>query len=91
MFSVPMKPTSLQLSITRLTARLPSLTRNSSTGGAPIVMHWEKRIGSAIGIWPLSDRTAARLTNGQMKEADLTGEMMRPFREARTRYWTFQA
>jgi hypothetical protein len=26
-------------------------------------------------------RAAARLTNGQMKEADLTGEMMRPFRE----------
>jgi hypothetical protein len=41
----------------------------------------------AIGLWPISERAAARLTNGQMKEADLTGEMMRPFREAPTRYW----
>ena len=52
-----------------------------------LVLHWEKRIGGAIGLWPISERTAPRLTNGQMKEADLTGEMMRRFREAPTRYW----
>ncbi len=53
-----------------------------------LVLHWEKRIGGAIGLWPISERAAARLTNGQMKESDLTGEMMRPpFREAPTRYW----
>jgi hypothetical protein len=52
-----------------------------------LVLHWEKRIGGAIGLWPISERAAPRLTNGQMKEADLTGEMMRPFREAPTRYW----
>ena len=51
------------------------------------MLHWEKRIGGAIGLWPFSERAAPRLTNGQMKEADLTGEMMRPFREAPTRYW----
>jgi len=44
-------------------------------------------VGGAIGLWPISERAAARLTDGQMKEADLTGEMMRPFREAPTRYW----
>ena len=52
-----------------------------------MVLNWGRRIGGAIGLWPLSDRTAARLTNAQIKEADLTGEMMRPFREAPTRYW----
>jgi hypothetical protein len=47
-----------------------------------MVLNWDRRIGGAIGLWPLSDRTAARLTNAQLKESDLTGEMMRPFREA---------
>ena len=53
----------------RLTARRRSLTRNFATGGA-------------IGLWPLSDRTAARLTNARIKEVALTGRMMRPFRKA---------
>jgi hypothetical protein len=52
-----------------------------------MVLNWDRRIGGAIGLWPLSDRTAARLTNAQLKESDLTGEMMRPFREAQTRHW----
>jgi hypothetical protein len=37
--------------------------------------------------WIRSERTAARLTNAQLKESDLTGEMMRPFREAQARHW----
>jgi hypothetical protein len=30
-----------------------------------MVLNWDRRIGGAIGLWPLSDRTAARLTNAQ--------------------------
>jgi hypothetical protein len=52
-----------------------------------LVLHWEKRIGGAIGLWPLSDRTAARLTNARIKEVALTGHMMRPFRKAPARHW----
>jgi hypothetical protein len=42
-----------------------------------MVLNWNQGIGGAIGLWPLSDRSAARLTNAQMKEADVTGRMMR--------------
>jgi hypothetical protein len=52
-----------------------------------LVLHWEKRIGGAIGLWPISERAAARLRNAELKESDLTGQMMRPFREAPARYW----
>ena len=52
-----------------------------------MVLNWDRRIGGAIGLWPISDGTAARLTNAQLKESDLTGEMMRPFREAQARHW----
>jgi hypothetical protein len=52
-----------------------------------MVLNWDRRTGGAIGLWPLSGRTAARLTNAQLNESDLTGEMMRPFREAQARHW----
>jgi hypothetical protein len=52
-----------------------------------LVLHWGRRIGGAIGLWPLSDRTAARLTNARIKEVALTGRMMRPFRKAPARHW----
>jgi len=38
-------------------------------------------------LWPISDRTAARLTNARIKEVALTGRMMRPFRKAPARHW----
>src|SRR5260370_11236424 len=81
------------LSTIRLTARLPSTYekfRDWWRAYPPglMVLNRDRRIGGAIGLWPLSDRTAARLTNAQLKESDLTGEMMRPpFREAQARHW----
>jgi hypothetical protein len=50
--------------ISRLVARLPP---------GLMVLNWNQGIGGAIGLWPLSDRSAAPLTNAQMKEADVTG------------------
>src|SRR5258708_19775524 len=50
------------------------------------VLHWQQRIGGAMGLWPLSDRSAARLINAQIKESALTGRMMRPV-VTRTIFW----
>jgi hypothetical protein len=52
-----------------------------------MVLNWNQGIGGAIGLWPLSDRSAARFKNAQMKEAAFTGRMMRPFRQAPARHW----
>jgi hypothetical protein len=51
------------------------------------VLHWQQGIGGAMGLWPLSDRSAARLINAQIKESALTGRMMRPFRHTPARHW----
>jgi hypothetical protein len=61
--------------------------KSSSTSSGLLVLHRGRRIGGAIGLWPLSDRTAARLTNARIKEVALTGRMMRPFRKAPARHW----
>jgi hypothetical protein len=53
------------------------------------VLHWKGRIGGAIGMWPLSERSASRLTNGQIREGLLKGRMIRPFRERAAAYWYF--
>ncbi len=52
-----------------------------------LVLHWDQHIGGAIGLWPLSERAAARLTNARMKESDLTGRMMRRYRKAPACKW----
>jgi len=51
------------------------------------VLHWRQRIAGAMGLWPLSDRSAARLINAQIKESALTGRMMRPFRHTPAGHW----
>ena len=56
-----------------------------------MVLNWNQGIGGAIGLWPLSDRSAARLTNAQMKEADVTGRMMRRSAKHRLANGTSQA
>jgi hypothetical protein len=67
--------------------RLLSFSRHSAAGGVRtpsglLVLHWNQRIGGTMGLWPLSDRSTARLTKARIKEPALTGRMMRPFRKA---------
>ena len=52
-----------------------------------LVLHWNQRIGGAIGLWPISVRSAGRLTNARIKESALTGRMMRRFRKAPASRW----
>jgi hypothetical protein len=52
-----------------------------------LVLHWDQRIGGAIGLRPLSGRAAARFTNGKMKEANITGRMMHRFRQIPAHKW----
>jgi hypothetical protein len=52
-----------------------------------LVLHWDQHIGGAIGLWPPSERAAARLTNARMKGADVTGRMMRRFHKTAARKW----
>jgi hypothetical protein len=52
-----------------------------------LVLHGDKRIAGAIGMWPISESAAERLRNSHLKESDLTGEMMQPFRYAPARRW----
>ena len=35
-----------------------------------LVLHWGRRIGGAIGLWPLSDRTAARDMEANAQNSD---------------------
>jgi hypothetical protein len=44
------------------------------------------RIVGALGIWPLSDRCAKRLTDGRIKESEITGRMMRGRKPAHSWY-----
>ncbi len=41
----------------------------------------------AIGIWPLSARSAELFTTGGIKESQLNGRAMRPFLNDSTQYW----
>ena len=52
-----------------------------------LVLKGDKRIGGAIGMWPITESAAARLRDSELKESDLTGEMMQPFRNAPVRHW----
>lgn len=52
-----------------------------------LVLKGDKRIGGAIGMWPITESAAARLRDSKLKESDLTGEMMQPFRNAPVRHW----
>ena len=41
----------------------------------------------AIGIWPLSARSAEFFTTGRLKESQLNGRVMRPFINDSTQFW----
>jgi hypothetical protein len=47
----------------------------------------EKRVVGAIGIWPLSVRTAKWLKSAKLKESELSGPIMRPFTKRPARAW----
>ena len=47
----------------------------------------EKRVVGAIGIWPLSVRTAKWLKSAKLKESDLGGPIMGPFTKRPARAW----
>jgi hypothetical protein len=46
------------------------------------VLFLQGRIVGALGIWPLSDRCARRLTDGRIKESEITGRMMCAWEQA---------
>jgi hypothetical protein len=47
----------------------------------------QDRIVGAIGLWPMSVRTAAWLKSGKLKESQLSGAMMRRFVRKPARFW----
>jgi hypothetical protein len=50
-------------------------------------LFYQKRVMGAIGIWPLSIRTARLLKSAKLKESHLSGTMMRRFTQRPTRFW----
>ena len=50
-------------------------------------LFFRTRVMGAIGIWPLSARSAGLLTTGCLKESQLNGRGMRPFIKASTQFW----
>jgi hypothetical protein len=50
-------------------------------------LFFQERVVGAIGIWPLSLRTASWLKSAKLKESELTGSIMRPFTRRPARAW----
>ncbi len=50
-------------------------------------LFFRTRVMGAIGIWPLSTRSAELFTTGRLKESQLNGRAMRPFINASTQFW----
>jgi hypothetical protein len=50
-------------------------------------LFFRTRVMGAIGIWPLSARSAEIFTTGHLKESQLSGRAMRPFISGSTQFW----
>jgi hypothetical protein len=50
-------------------------------------LFFRTRVMGAIGIWPLSARSAELFTTGRLKESQLNGRAMRPFINDSTQFW----